>query len=248
MRCVPNWPRLEAELSLAFAVEMKARIENPVLVLIDLDGTLVDSVPDLALCVDQMMARLDRPPRGEAAVRTWIGNGVPVLVRRALVGAVDGEADPDEFDRALSIYLELYEANVCVNSRPYPGVLDGLRRLQKLGYRMGCVTNKAARFTEPLLEQLGLSSFFEIIVSGDTLAKKKPDPAPLLFAASQLGVDPQSSLIVGDSIHDVEAGRAAGFQVVCVSYGYNHGQDIRKTHPDAVIDSLTELPELFASA
>jgi phosphoglycolate phosphatase len=220
-------------------------LRRPALVLIDLDGTLVDSVPDLALCVDQMMTRLGHSERGEAAVRTWIGNGVPVLVRRALVGDVDGEADPEEYDQALSIYLELYEKNVCVNSRPYPGVVDGLLRLQQLGCRLGCVTNKATRFTEPLLEQLGLSRFFEIIVSGDTLDRKKPDPAPLLYAAKKLGVEPQASLIVGDSIHDVQAGRAAGFQVVCVSYGYNHGRDIRDSRPDAVIDSLTDLPELF---
>jgi len=223
-------------------------LRRPALVLIDLDGTLVDSVPDLALCVDQMMVHLGRPPRGEAAVRTWIGNGVPVLVRRALVGAVDGDADPDEYEQALSIYLDLYEKNVCVNSRPYPGVTEGLQRLQQLDCRLGYVTNKAARFTEPLLEQLGLSRFFEIIVSGDTLDRKKPDPAPLLYAAKQLGVEPQESLIVGDSIHDVHAGRAAGFQVVCVSYGYNHGRDIRDSQPDAVIDSLTELPELFEPA
>jgi phosphoglycolate phosphatase len=111
--------------------------------------------------------------------------------------------------------------------------------------RLGCVTNKATSFTEPLLEELGLRRFFEIIVSGDTLEKKKPDPAPLLYAAAQLGVQPQDALIVGDSIHDVQAGRAAGFQVVCVSYGYNHGHDIRDSHPDAVIDTLLQLPGLF---
>lgn len=220
-------------------------LSKPTLALIDLDGTLVDSVPDLALCVDQMMEQLGRPPRGEQAVRAWIGNGVPVLVRRALVGAVDGEADVDEYDRALAIYLELYEKNVCVDSRPYPGVVDGLEQLQSLGCRLGCVTNKAARFTEPLLDKLELSRFFEIIVSGDTLTKKKPDPAPLLYAAEKLGVEPSQSLMVGDSMHDVDAGRAAGFQVACVNYGYNHGHDIADSKPDAVIGSLTELPSLF---
>lgn len=249
MPCALSWPGpgpdQQSRRLLDCGVKMNSRLRKPALVLIDLDGTLVDSVPDLALCVDQMMERLGRPPRGEAAVRGWIGNGVPVLVRRALVGAVDGDADAQEFEQALAIYLELYEKNVCVNSRPYPGVIDGLQRLQALGFRLGCVTNKAARFTEPLLDQLGLSRFFEIIVSGDTLDRKKPDPAPLLHAATQLGIEPQQSLIIGDSIHDVEAGRAAGFQVVCVSYGYNHGHDIRDSAPDAVIDSLTELPELF---
>lgn len=222
----------------------RGELRMPQLILIDLDGTLVDSVPDLALCVDQMMSQLGLPLRGEAAVREWIGNGVPVLVRRALVGAVDGEADAELYDRALPLYLELYEQNVCVNSRPYPGVVAGLQALQP-DFRLGCVTNKAARFTEPLLEKLGLADYFEIIVSGDTVAKKKPDPAPLIYAAEQLGINPAQSLMVGDSMHDVDAARAAGFQVVCVTYGYNHGYDIRASHPDAVIDSLEQLPALF---
>jgi len=220
----------------------------PELTLIDLDGTLVDSVPDLALCVDQMMEQLGHAPRGETAVRAWIGNGVPVLVRRALVGAVEGEADATEFARALELFLELYERNVCVESRPFSGVHEGLEGLQQSGCRLGCVTNKAARFTEPLLEKLGLSRYFEIIVSGDTLKQKKPHPAPLLHAAQQLDIKPEASLMVGDSMHDVDAGRAAGFQVACVSYGYNHGQDIRDSNPDVVIDSLTELPGLFVAS
>jgi len=225
---------------------MQQSLRKPILALIDLDGTLVDSVPDLALCVDQMMERLGREPRGETMVRTWIGNGVPVLVRRALVGAVDGEADAADYEQALKIFLELYEKNVCVDSRPYDGVIEGLELLQQAGCRLGCVTNKAARFTEPLLDKLGLSRYFEIIVSGDTLDKKKPDPAPLLYAAEQLGIRPEDSLMVGDSMHDVDAGRAANFQVACVSYGYNHGHDIRASNPDAVVDSLTELLSLFA--
>lgn len=224
---------------------MGKRLRKPVLVLIDLDGTLVDSVPDLALCVDLMMEQLGHAPRGEAAVREWIGNGVPVLVRRALVGNVDGDADPEEFDRAVKIFFELYERNVCVNSQVYPGVVEGLKSLQKIACRLGCVTNKGARFTHPLLDKLELSQFFEVIVSGDTLDKKKPDPAPLFYAANQLGVKAEESLMVGDSMHDVDAGRAAGFQVVCVSYGYNHGHDIRLSKPDAVVDSLLELTGLF---
>jgi phosphoglycolate phosphatase len=220
----------------------------PQMALIDLDGTLVDSVPDLALCVNQMMMQLGREPRGETAVRAWIGNGVPVLVRRALVGAVEGEADETEFARALELFLDLYERNVCVESRPFAGVVEGLEGLRQAGCRLGCVTNKAARFTEPLLDKLDLGRYFEIIVSGDTLDRKKPDPAPLLHAAQQMGVRPEVSLMVGDSMHDVDAGRAAGFQVACVSYGYNHGQDISDSNPDVVIDSLAELPGLFVAS
>ncbi|MBI5450981.1 MAG: phosphoglycolate phosphatase [Gammaproteobacteria bacterium] len=218
---------------------------RPQLVLIDLDGTLVDSVPDLAMCVDQMMDRLAMPRRGEAAVRNWIGNGVERLVRRALINARDGEPDEALFRRAYPIYMELYQANVCVASRPFPGVVAGLDYLQAQGCKLGCVTNKPALFTEPLLEQLGLRHYFEIVVSGDTLPQKKPHPAPLLHAAQHFGIAPAAALMVGDSMHDVEAARAAGFQVVGVTYGYNHGHDIREAHPDAVIDALSQLRDLF---
>ena len=110
------------------------------------------------------------------------------------------------------------------------------------------MTNKAARFTEPLLEDLGLRDYFSIVVSGDTLEKKKPDPMPLLYAADFFGVTPADAMMVGDSVSDVKASRAAGFQIVCMTYGYNHGQDIREAHPDAVIDSLDELRGLLEQA
>ena len=116
------------------------------------------------------------------------------------------------------------------------------------GYRLGCVTNKASQFTLPLLRDLGVHDEFEIIVAGDTLPQKKPDPTPLLYAAEQLGIKPENALMVGDSQSDVKAARAAGFQIVCMSYGYNHGEDIRNYNPDAVIDTLTEIRPILESA
>lgn len=223
----------------------KALAIQPRMILVDLDGTLVDTAPDLAYSVDLMMQHLGLPARGETAVREWIGNGVPRLIRRALVGAYEGEPDEELYNKAYPVFQELYEKNVCVHSRLYPGARQGLEYLKLAGYRLGCVTNKPARYTEPLLKALGVDHYFELIVSGDTLAKKKPDPAPLIYAADQLSTPRQLSLIVGDSINDVEAGRSAGFQVVCVNYGYNHGKDIREAHPDAVIDSLAQLEELL---
>lgn len=218
---------------------------TPGMILVDLDGTLVDSVPDLAFCVDAMMARLGRPARGEAAVREWVGNGVERLVSRALAGSVDGEADPADYARALPIFLELYSDNTAARSVLYPGVAEGLELLRSSGYPLGCVTNKAARFTEPLLESLGIRGAFEIVISGDTLAEKKPSPVPLLHAAQHFAVAPADALMLGDSVSDVKAARAAGFSVICVSYGYNHGQDIRSAQPDAVIDSFAELGQLL---
>ena len=218
---------------------------RPHMILIDLDGTLVDSVPDLAYCVDAMMARLGRPPHGEAKVRNWVGNGVERLVRRALIGQLEGEPDEADFQRAYPIFLELYRDNTSRRSQLFPGVRDGLDWLQAAGYRLGCVTNKAAQFTEPLLRDLGVRDFFEIVISGDTLPRSKPDPLPLLHAAAHFGAEPAAALMIGDSISDVKAARAAGFTIFCMSYGYNHGQDIRDYHPDAVLDSLTEIQGLL---
>lgn len=223
-------------------------LRKPEMVLIDVDGTLVDSVPDLAYCVDEMMRRLGRPPHGEAKVRNWVGNGVERLVRRALVGQLEGEPSDEEFARAYPIFLELYAENTSKRSVLYPGVREGLDYLKSAGYKLGCVTNKAAQFTLPLLRDLGIHDEFQVIVCGDTLPVKKPDPRPLLYAAEQLGVTPEQSLMLGDSMSDVKAARAAGFQIVCMSYGYNHGEDIRDYHPDAVIDSMTELQGLLEAA
>lgn len=222
--------------------------KQPRMVLIDLDGTLVDSVPDLAYCVDEMMAKLDLPARGEAKVRQWVGNGVERLVRRALIDRLDGEPDEGAFQRAIPIFMALYKDNVSKRSQLYPGVKEGLDFLSGAGYKLGCITNKAAAFTEPLLKDLGVYDYFEIVVSGDTLPVKKPDPAPLLHAARFFNVPASQSLMVGDSISDVKAARNAGFQVVCVSYGYNHGVDIREAQPDAVIDSLAELARILEKA
>lgn len=215
------------------------------MVLIDVDGTLVDSVPDLAWCVDEMMRQLGLPERGEASVRHWVGNGVPRLVERALLNHLDGMPDKALFDRAYPIFLELYAENTSRRSRLYPGVDEGLAYLQSEGFRLGCVTNKATQFTLPLLKDMGIHDLFEIVIAGDTLEKKKPDPMPLLYAAEQLGVTPGQSLMLGDSKSDVKAARAAGFRIICMSYGYNHGEDIRDYDPDAVIDSMSELKTMF---
>lgn len=215
------------------------------MILIDVDGTLVDSVPDLAWCVDEMMKALGRESWGEERVRDWVGNGVERLVRRALIGQLDGEPEDGEFDKAYPLFLELYADNTSKRSTLYPGVQEGLDYLQNAGYSLGCVTNKAERFTLPLLQDLGIYDYFGIVIAGDTLPVKKPDPTPLLYAAEFFGVTPEQSLMVGDSKSDVTAARAAGFRIICMSYGYNHGEDIRIYEPDTVIDSMEELKGLL---
>lgn len=219
---------------------------SPSMVLIDVDGTLVDSVPDLAYCVDEMLKQLGMEPHGEAAVRNWVGNGVVRLVERALTNDLDGYPDKADFDKAMPIFNELYSVHHSDRSALYPGVKEGMEFLKQSGnVKIGCVTNKAEQFTIPILKALGVHDEFEIIICGDTLEKKKPDPMPLLHAAERLGVSPENSLMLGDSKSDVTAARAAGFAIICMSYGYNHGEDIRNYEPDAVIDSMAELPNFL---
>ena len=218
---------------------------NPDLIIIDLDGTLVDSVPDLAYCADKMLLQLGLPERGEEAVREWIGNGVDKLVKRALTNSLEEEPEKQLYARALSIFNDLYSDNSSQRSVLYPGVKTALAWFQKNSYSLVCVTNKAERFTLPLLQAKGIAEYFSIIISGDTLAKKKPDPLPLLYAAQKLGVSVETSLMIGDSQHDVAAARAAGMQMACVSYGYNHGEDIGLSNPDVVVDRMDEIVRLL---
>ena len=220
---------------------------KPGFVLIDLDGTLVDSVPDLAYCVDELMKQLGMPVRGETAVRDWVGNGVQRLVERALVNSVEGQPDEALMEKAYPIYMALYKENTSQRSRVYEGVIEGLEWMKAQGYRVSCVTNKAEAFTIPLLKDKGLYDYFEVVVSGDTCAEKKPHPMPLLYAAEKLGVTPENALMIGDSQSDVKAARAAHFHIFCMTYGYNHGEDIRLYKPDAVMDSFMELPHYLVA-
>lgn len=216
---------------------------KPSFVLIDLDGTLIDSVPDLAYCVDETMKQLGLPVRGEDAVRNWVGNGVQRLTERALINSVEGMPEQELMDQAYPIFLELYKENTSKRSCVYDGVVEGIEWMKAQGYRVACVTNKAEAFTLPLLKDKGLLDYFEVVVSGDTCAKKKPDPMPLLHAAELLGVSAENALMIGDSKSDVKAARAAGFNIFCMTYGYNHGEDIRDYNPDVIMDSFAELPE-----
>ena len=216
---------------------------QPKLIMIDVDGTLVDSVPDLAYCIDEMMQKLGLGKWGEAKVRHWVGNGIAKLVERALTGELEGRPIKEVFDIAYPIFLDLYEDNTAEKSYLYDGVREGLDYLKSQGYQLGCVTNKSEQFTHPLLKVLGIFNDFKIIIAGDTLAKRKPDPMPLLYCAEHFNLKPEECLMLGDSVSDVKAARAAGFDIICMSYGYNHGNDIADENPDLVIDSMSQLSD-----
>ncbi|MFQ5938224.1 MAG: phosphoglycolate phosphatase [Acidiferrobacterales bacterium] len=224
---------------------MSSRFTGPLavrLVIIDLDGTLIDTAPDLAASANAMLEELGMPTYDRATVATWIGDGISRFLKRALTGSLDGEPDPALYDRAHPILLKQYAARVSKESRPYPGVREGLQQLQSEDFALACITNKPAAYTQPLLRDLALADYFKLVVSGDSLSKRKPDPLPLLHTCQHFGVTPAQAVLVGDSVNDTQAAQAAGMPVICVTYGYNRGTDVRQLGPAAVIDSLAELP------
>ncbi|RMV81193.1 Phosphoglycolate phosphatase [Pseudomonas amygdali pv. sesami] len=213
----------------------------PKLIMFDLDGTLVDSVPDLAVAVDTMLAELGRPIAGLESVRAWVGNGAPALVRRALANHLDHSGVDDELaEQGLEIFMRAY-AQKHEFTVVYPGVRETLKWLQKMGVEMALITNKPERFVAPLLDEMKLGRFFRWIIGGDTMPQKKPDPAALFFVMKMAGVPASQALFVGDSRSDVQAAKAAGVACVALSYGYNHGRPIAEENPAMVIDDLRKL-------
>lgn len=216
------------------------------MVAFDLDGTLIDSVPDLAHAIDRMLVDEGLTALGEDRVRDFVGNGSRVLVERALAAhdlATDDLATDDlsRVEQAHQSFLAHYAADPSSRTRLYPGARECLEGLRQAGIPLVLITNKPEAFIEPLLSHFALSEHFALALGGDSLPTRKPDPAPLLFAAERLGVPPRQALMVGDSRHDIAAGRAAGFRTLAVPYGYNHGEPISRSHPDHVVDSLAEL-------
>ncbi len=207
-------------------------------VMIDLDGTLADTIPDLAAATNMMLRELGRPGLDEGTIRDFVGKGITKLVERALAGSVDGRVPGEELALAMPVFERCYAE---VNGRyttVYPGVTEGLQALREIRMPLACVTNKSARFTLPLLKHLRLAPYFAEVVAGDTLPQRKPDPAPLLHACRKFGIAPREMLMIGDSVNDAQAARAAGCPVFCVPYGYNEGLDVRSLDVDAIVPSL----------
>ncbi len=217
-------------------------------VVIDLDGTLLNTAPDLAYAAELMMADLGMPCPDADTIATYIGNGVSRLVKRVLTGEMDAEPDAALFERAIRLYQKHYGEHVSRHSRPFDGVVEGLQAFKAMGLRVACITNKAEQFTHPLLKDTGLFDYFELILSGDTLPKRKPDPLPLLHACQVFGVQPNELLLIGDSLNDTQAARAAGSPVFCVPYGYNRGRPVAELDLDAVVPTLADAAKMVTKA
>ena len=223
------------------------KFTNKEVILFDLDGTLIDSVPDLAYAVNHMLEALQRETFSEDTIRYWVGNGAQVLVKRALSGQteIDENLDKNLFEKALEHFLTFYGQNLCIDTAAYPNVSATLHALKEKGYRLVIVTNKPFNFVGPILEALGLDGVFDFWVGGDSLEKKKPDPLPLLHACEHMKVSVDQCVMVGDSKNDLSAANSCGMESVGVTYGYNYGEDIGIYNPTFIIEDFSELNELL---
>ena len=216
-------------------------------VLFDLDGTLLDTAADIALALNRTLLEQGWRVLTEVEVRQMIGRGASILIERAAASqghSLDAGAEGEMLERFFHHYGDLEESNEDC-AQPYPGAAETLQAMHEAGVRTAVVTNKQHRFAVSLLKRRGLGAWIDVVVGGDTCAHRKPDPQPLLFACQSLQAPPSRCLMVGDSVNDVQAARAAAIPVVCVSYGYNEGRPAHTLGCDALLDSLAQLPGLL---
>ena len=216
------------------------------LLIFDFDGTLIDSVPDLADATNAMLTTLGKETYALDAILNWVGNGSRMLVERALVGKIEvleGELTKEEADHAEQVFFDAYKNISGSKTVAYPDVDSGLKKLQAAGYILALVTNKPILFVPKILQSFGWQDLFSEVLGGDSLPFKKPDPAPLLHVCKMLNVAPKQAVMIGDSKNDILAGQHANMDTLGLSYGYNYGQDIRELNPTEVFDDFAGLVE-----
>ncbi len=217
-----------------------ANLDQRNLILFDLDGTLVDSAFDLYRAMNLSLARLNLPLVTEQQVRVWIGKGTSLFCQSTLQ-YLKGDVDPVLHQQLLDTFLEIYNAEPCVDTQPFHGIVEFLDWGLKNHKKMICVTNKPEQPARKILDVLQMSHYFDDVVGGDRFEVRKPDPKPLLHCVEAFDTTVEQTLMIGDSSNDVEAARRAGIDCVVVSYGYNHGEDIQLCQPQQIVDDLTEL-------
>jgi phosphoglycolate phosphatase len=217
------------------------------LLIFDFDGTLIDSVPDLADALNKMLIQLNKEPFHESTIRYWVGNGAQTLVKRALVGSDDISDFKEDayFSNALRIFLEFYKQNCAEKTTLYPNVKTTLEKLKTDGYELAIVTNKPYIFIEPILKKLDLDRLFSLYLGGDSLDEKKPSAKPLLYLCEKLHYNTEDTLMIGDSKNDIIAANNAKMDSIAVSYGYNYGEDIALYSPSIIIQDFNEMETLL---
>ncbi len=212
--------------------------------MIDLDGTLMHTAPEIARAANLMLLELGKSSLDESQIESYIGEGAHVLIKRCLTGQLDGEPDDEIYTAAQKLFFEFYAKNV-TESEPYPHVVHGLNAIKNAGFRLACVTNKPESFTMPLLEANDLLQFFELVVSGDTLARRKPAPDQLFYICEKMGLSIDEVVLIGDSKTDIAAARNAGCYIFTVPYGYNQGREIAANSVDAKINNIIDALDLL---
>jgi len=222
---------------------MSERLNNKHLLIFDFDGTLIDSVPDLADATNIMLKQLGKATYPLETIEKWIGNGARMLVERALSGnvVIDDSLLIADVEEAERLFFAAYAEHDASKTKSYPDVDQGLRQLKEAGFTLALVTNKPIRFVPNILESLGWAPLFDMVIGGDSLPVKKPDPAPLLHVCETLNFKPAQAIMIGDSINDISAGKNAGIDTIGLSYGYNYGKDIRDSKPNQAFDHFKEL-------
>jgi len=215
--------------------------------IIDLDGTMLDTMGDFEVALNNMRAELGLGPVTVAQISLMVGKGSENLIRRVLALDFDEAGVAARFERAYESYQRHYIAINGEHSDAYPDVEAGLRAMQQRGLRLACVTNKPLAFALPLLKRKGLDGYFEVLYGGDSFEKKKPHPMPLLAACEFFGLPPAQVVAIGDSSNDAQAARAAGCPVLTVPYGYNHGVSIHETDSDGIVDTLLHAADLIST-
>jgi phosphoglycolate phosphatase len=215
--------------------------------IIDLDGTMIDTADDFTAGLNGMLAQLDAEETSREEVIGYVGKGSEHLIRSVLAPRFATDHAQDRFDEALAIYQAEYAKINGTHTRLYPDVEAGLTALRGAGLKLACVTNKPHRFAVELLKQYGLFDLFTIVIGGDSLAKKKPDPLPMLAACEAMQVPPQATVAIGDSENDAIAGRAAGMATLTLPYGYNHGQAVQTIQSDGIVGTLLEAAKAISA-
>lgn len=209
--------------------------------LFDLDGTLVDTAPDLNTALNYALEEAGHPHVDEEATRRWVGHGAKIMIEHALNYVSESPPTNELLASIHRVFLDRYASHIADKSVPYPDTVKTLKTLQTRGFKLGVVTNKAIHLTRLLLDRLDLEQYFGVIVGGDSMQVRKPGAEPALYACNELDADPSDTLFVGDSETDIGCARAAGCDVVCVKDGYNQGAKLEDLGADAVIDSLMDL-------
>lgn len=224
----------------------KDRVVSPKVIIFDLDGTLIDSVPDLAHAVNTILKEVKKAPFETETIRGWVGNGSQMLVKRALCGDVEAKEVIDQafLNHCVTLFSDAYQKNVCVHTTLYPNVMTLLKNLKQKGFILSIVTNKTYRFVEPILKQLKIDTYFDYYLGGDSLSEKKPSPMPLIEVCNRFDITAKEALMVGDSKNDILAANAAGMDSVAVTYGYNYGEEIISYSPTFIVEDIADIESL----